>query len=166
MMDSAAESGYRRGIMEQPVLSSGNIPTAAPGGASDPETQAGRTGWPLGTRILVVEDDPLISMNLVQMLEMLDFEAHSVPRAEAALDWINKNGPPALLLTDLRLPGMNGVALALEVRRGHPDLPVLITTGQSADSLNLPPELTQGVGFLGKPYAMRQLEAAVAQLRR
>jgi DNA-binding NtrC family response regulator len=164
-MDSAMETGYRQQDDGAVVLSSGNPPPPAPAGVSAQAAQPGRTGWPVGSTVLVVEDDPLISMNLVQMLEMLDLTAPSVPRGEAALDWISKNGPPALLLTDLRLPGMNGVALSVAVRQAHPAVPILLTTGQSADTLDLPPELQQGLGFLPKPYAMRHLEDALRKMR-
>ncbi|MFC3126281.1 response regulator [Pseudoroseomonas globiformis] len=133
-------------------------------GTAEPESE-GRTGWPQNAAVLVVEDDPLIGLNLVQMLEMLGFEARLAPRAEKALAMLAEGPAPVLLLTDLRLPGMNGVALAMEARRSHPGLPVLLTTGQAQDELNLPAELTKRTGFLGKPYAMRQLEAALSALR-
>ncbi|MXP62212.1 response regulator [Roseomonas sp. M0104] len=122
-------------------------------------------GWPVGSVVLVVEDEPLICMNLIQMLEMMDFEAIGVGRAEQALDWLKSNPAPALMITDVSLPGMNGIVLAAEARQLHPGLPVLLASGHAEAAVSLPPALQQGVGFLAKPYSMRQLESAVQGMR-
>ncbi len=60
---------------------------------------------------------------------------HSVPR-------------PDLILTDVRMPGMNGVELAMEVRDSWAGLPVVLMSGHS------PPDLPSnlGAGFLKKPF--------------
>jgi len=121
-------------------------------------------GWPAGSVALVVEDEPLICMNLTQMLEMMDFAAVGLGRAEAALDWLKANPPPALMITDFSLPGMDGIQLAAAARALHPGLPVLLASGHSQAAMSLPAELQQGVGFLAKPYAMRQLEEAVQDI--
>lgn len=122
-------------------------------------------GWPAGSVMLVVEDEPLICMNLTQMLEMMDFEAVGVGRAEQALSWLKANPAPALMITDVSLPGMSGIALAAEARQLHPGLPVLLASGHAEAGMVLPPVLKQGVGFLAKPYSMRQLEGAVQKMR-
>jgi len=103
-------------------------------------------------------------MNLMQMLEMMDFVAVGLGRAEAALDWLKANPSPALMITDFSLPGMDGIQLAAEARALHPGLPVLLASGHSQSAMTLPAELQQGVGFLPKPYAMRQLEEAVQDI--
>lgn len=124
-------------------------------------SENGAQSWPAGSVVLVVEDEPLICMNLTQMLEMMDFAAVGLGRAEAALQWLKGNPPPALMITDVSLPGMSGIQLAAEARGLHPALPVLLASGHSPSTMTLPAELQQGVGFLAKPYAMRQLEDAV-----
>lgn len=135
-----------------------------PGGGAVPGNGEKGVGWPAGSMVLVVEDDPLICMNLTQMLEMMDLEAVGLGRAEQALEWLGSNPAPALMITDFTLPGMNGVALSVAARQRHPGLPILLATGHAESSLVLPPELEQGVGFLGKPYAMRHLEQALRTL--
>ncbi|MFC4168885.1 response regulator [Teichococcus aestuarii] len=138
-------------------------PPATPG---KPAGEAGEEGWPEGSTVLVVEDDLLIRMNLAQMIEILGFSPAEAGRAEEALDWLRSNPAPALMLTDLSLPGMDGMALAVEARNIHPRLPVLLVTGHNEASVKVPPELRPGLGFLGKPFAMRQLEEAVRALWR
>ncbi|WP_419896537.1 response regulator [Roseomonas sp. USHLN139] len=142
------------------------LAAAAMGGGGEAAGAAGETaiGWPEGTVALVVEDDPLIRMNLVQMVEIMGLAPAEAGKAETALAWLDRNPRPALLITDLTLPGMDGIALAAEARRRHPGLPVLLATGHAEGSLAIPPELSEGLGFLGKPFAMLQLERALKAL--
>lgn len=136
----------------------------APGGGAVPGNAETGVGWPAGSMVLVVEDDPLICMNLTQMLEMMELEAVGLGRAEKALEWLDSHPAPALMITDFTLPGMDGVALSVAARQRYPDLPILVATGHAESSISLPPELRKGVGFLGKPYAMRHLEQAIRAL--
>ncbi|ONG48458.1 hypothetical protein BKE38_21865 [Pseudoroseomonas deserti] len=136
------------------------------GGSGEAAGEGGETpiGWPEGAVALVVEDDPLIRMNLVQMVEIMGLTPAEAGKAETALAWLGKNPRPALLITDLTLPGMDGIALAVEARKLHPGLPVMLATGHAEGSLSIPPELADGLGFLGKPFAMLQLERALKAL--
>ncbi|MCQ4158390.1 CHASE3 domain-containing protein [Roseomonas sp. GC11] len=143
------------------------LPAGASSALAAPQPEGGGqgAGWPEGSVALVVEDDPLILMNLVQMVEMLGFQVVEAGRADRALAWMATNPPPAVLITDLSLPGMDGVALAVEARRRCPGLPVLLASGHAESSVEIPPELREGMGFLAKPFAMMQLEDALRGLR-
>jgi signal transduction histidine kinase/FixJ family two-component response regulator len=123
-------------------------------------------GWPTGTLVLVVEDDMLIRMSLEQMLEEMRFRAEGVETAELALQRLSHGPVPSILITDVTLPGMNGLALAVEARQRLPALPLLVATGHAAGGVTLPESLEGQVGFLSKPFGMAQLEAALAELRR
>ncbi|EFH10102.1 response regulator receiver domain protein, partial [Pseudoroseomonas cervicalis ATCC 49957] len=121
-------------------------------------------GWPEGAAALVVEDDPLIRMNLAQMVEMMGLTPAEAGKADTALAWLDRNPAPAVLITDLSLPGMDGVALAVEARRRCPGLPVLLATGHAEGTMQIPEELRPDLGFLAKPFAMHQLEQALRAL--
>ena len=122
-------------------------------------------GWPTGSLVLVVEDDMMIRMSLEQMLEELRFKAEGVETAEQALARLAQGIVPSILITDITLPGMSGLALGVEVRHRLPSLPLMISTGYAAAGVTLPAELQGRVGFLSKPFSMAQLEAALAELR-
>jgi CheY-like chemotaxis protein len=143
-------------------------PPAAPASVSIAGPAAGGNprGWPPGSVALVVEDDPLIRMSLLQMLESLDLTAEGVGTAEEALLRLRQDPLPALLITDLGLPGMDGIALIAEARRLYPALPVLLATGHAANTVQMPDDLRRSIGFLGKPFGMAQLEQAMAALWR
>lgn len=112
--------------------------------------------------ILIVDDDPA----LLRLLGMrLRHEGHDVVEAssgEAALARFDHT-LPELLITDLRMGGMDGLALFEVVHRRHPLLPVLILTahGSIPDAVQA---LQRGVfGYLTKPFEARDLMAQVAR---
>jgi signal transduction histidine kinase/CheY-like chemotaxis protein len=165
---------YRRDELARRVRRVLGSPTAAPAmppglSALAPVPAATRLpaahGWPTGSLVLVVEDDMMIRMSLEQMLEELRFKAEGVETAEQALARLAQGPAPSILITDITLPGMSGLALGVEVRQRLPSLPLLISTGYAAAGVTLPPELEGTVGFLSKPFSMAQLETALAELR-
>jgi len=111
-------------------------------------------------RILIVDDDPA----LLRLLSLrLRGEGHDVAEAasgEAALAVLDRE-LPQLLLTDLRMGGMDGLQLFEAVHRRHPLLPVLILTahGTIPDAVQA---LQRGVfGYITKPFEARTLMAEV-----
>ena len=111
-------------------------------------------------RVLIVDDDPA----LLRLLSLrLRGEGHDVLEAvsgEAALNVLDHE-LPQLLVTDLRMGGMDGLQLFEAVHRRHPLLPVLILTahGTIADAVKA---LRRGVfGYIAKPFEARDLMAEV-----
>src|SRR4051812_5722774 len=111
-------------------------------------------------RILIVDDDPA----LLRLLSLrLRGEGHEVVEAtsgEAALGVLDHE-LPQLLITDLRMGGMDGLQLFETVHRRHPLLPVLMLTahGTIADAVRA---LRRGVfGYIAKPFEARDLMAEV-----
>lgn len=110
------------------------------------------------TRILVVDDDPLIRRVCRRILHMQGFrveEAEGNSEAQAALD---KNGSPVdVLVTDLRLRDGDGATLAAHTRRKHPSTGIVFITGdpEGAQSAGLAGEI------VGKPFGGDELLGAV-----
>lgn len=80
--------------------------------------------------VLIVDDDPIVSLTLARMLEWV---GHDVARADSAQAGLHQaaSAPPAAILLDMRMPGMSGAEFLRELRR-HPALsttPVGIVTG-------------------------------------
>jgi two-component system, NtrC family, response regulator GlrR len=112
------------------------------------------------SRVLIVDDDAA----LLRLLELrLRAEGHDVVEAasgEAALGLLDHE-LPELLITDLRMGGMDGLQLFEAVHRRHPLLPVLMLTahGTIADAVKA---LQRGVfGYIAKPFEARDLMAEV-----
>ena len=79
-------------------------------------------------RILVVDDEPLVAQTLGLIFARQGFEVTAVHGAEQAL-LAAANLAPDLLLTDIDMPGTDGVALMTEFSRLYPACPILVLTG-------------------------------------
>jgi CheY-like chemotaxis protein len=79
------------------------------------------------------------------------------------LEWVLTSalGSIDLLLTDLIMPDMNGKELADRMRRRHPDLKVLFTSGYTADIIGRHGMLAADVAFLAKPFSPMELARKV-----
>jgi CheY-like chemotaxis protein len=103
------------------------------------------------TRVLLVEDEVLISDMVADALEEQGFQVHVVANAADALRHIESNAVVDILFTDIHLPGeMNGSTLAERVRELRPDLPIVYASGKWSPSLG--PNLVSRSIFLPKPY--------------
>jgi DNA-binding NtrC family response regulator len=102
-------------------------------------------------RVLLVEDEFLISDMMADALTQHGFEVHAAANARDALEHLTCGAPCDILLTDLDLgPGMDGVALAWRVRELRPGLPVVYASGSynRLDQFKAVP----GATFVAKPY--------------
>jgi len=82
-------------------------------------------------RILLVDDDPNILEVLCMRLESKGFEPFKVKSTEQALSRL-KQERYDLVLTDLRMTGLDGMDLLEEIRRMDPELPVIILTAHGS----------------------------------
>jgi two-component system cell cycle sensor histidine kinase/response regulator CckA len=116
-------------------------------------------------RVAVVEDEVIVRNTLVAILRAYDIEP-VVPRdAEEALEMLTVASPRVdALITDVRMPGMSGPALARALRAVHPDLPVLLVSGHADVALDQLWADTHALGFLPKPFTPNQLLAALRAL--
>jgi PAS domain S-box-containing protein len=108
-------------------------------------------------QILLVDDDALVSMNTADMLMDL---GHDVSEASSALDALQKlrsAGQFDVVVTDYAMPGMNGLELAMEIKRIRSKLPIILATGYA----ELPPDAPLEFPRLGKPYTQEDLAKAL-----
>jgi len=114
--------------------------------------------------LLIVEDDPIMGESLADRFALEDYEVQWCTSAEAALDELQRR-PFALVISDLRLPGMSGRALlrALHERLATPPPVILITAhGSIGDAVEA---LKQGASdYITKPFDLNQLVAKAAAL--
>ena len=88
------------------------------------------TPSPEARRILLVDDDGSVLEVARQILESLEYEVEACSTPARALEVLGDGARPlSLLLTDLSMPGMDGLTLAREARRLRPALPIVFCTG-------------------------------------
>ena len=80
--------------------------------------------------VWVVDDDQSVRWVLEKALRQADMSSRSFERAEHLLEAI-EHATPDVLITDVRMPGMSGIALLDRLHSGHPDLPIIVITAHS-----------------------------------
>jgi CheY-like chemotaxis protein len=112
---------------------------------------------------LVVEDNSHVRDPLVQILAAIGHTPLEATDAASALAHF-AGVAPDLVITDLAMPGMNGIDLAAAIRATHPQTPVILHTGWQ-DEPTLDAELERGTitAVLEKPIDIRKLSAVIDQ---
>lgn len=107
--------------------------------------------------ILVVDDDISLLELLVDTLTTIGYEAVAAAGGQEALN-ILKSRPFDLIISDIKMPEMDGLALLKQVRRFYPDLPVLFITGVASHDIigSASPD-----GFLAKPFRISHIEELI-----
>jgi CheY-like chemotaxis protein len=102
--------------------------------------------------VLVVDDEPVILKIVSEVLDELDVKTRVAPDAESALRYIAAEKPD-VVLTDVRLPGMDGVELAGRIKsmNGNSSTPVLLMSAYGE------PASHKGDAFLRKPFDIDEL---------
>jgi len=132
-----------------------------PAAAPAPGPAAAAHAEPAAT-ILLVEDDTMVRGLARRMLERLGYTILVAETPHAALEICERTDQPIdLLLTDVVMPGMNGVALRDRVCSLRPQTKTLFMSGYSATVLGRRGELAEGVPFLAKPFRELDLRQAV-----
>jgi CheY-like chemotaxis protein len=120
---------------------------------------------PLRPVVLVVDDEPIIADTLVAILDKMGFAATAAYSGETALR-VALLVPPALLLTDVVMPGMSGIELAIAVTKAIPDCKALLFSGTAVTHDLLKDANAKGHKFtlLQKPVHPKDLLAEMSDL--
>ncbi|MBU3077882.1 sigma-54-dependent transcriptional regulator [Sphingomonas quercus] len=110
-------------------------------------------------RVLFVDDDPMVRAANLQTLALANLDAEAHADAASALACVDKDFP-GVIITDVRMPGMDGLALFRRLKAVDPELPVILVTGHGDVPMAVS-ALKDGVwDFLTKPFASDQLVAS------
>lgn len=106
-----------------------------------------------GPRILLAEDEPALRRLLARLLRLSGFDVIEAADGLEALQLVSSQGrAPDLLISDVVMPRMGGLELAVELRLLHPRLPVLFISGYTDNLFLESEELRHGTDFLAKPF--------------
>jgi two-component system, cell cycle sensor histidine kinase and response regulator CckA len=111
--------------------------------------------------VLVVDDDSLVRSLTSRILEASGFSTMSAEDGVAARDLINTGITPDLVLTDIKMPHMDGAALGRILGQLRPGLPVVYMSGFASESTDLlSPDILQNC-YIEKPFSPVDLVAVV-----
>jgi CheY-like chemotaxis protein len=110
-------------------------------------------GNPEHPKILVVDDDSEVLEVTAELVRSLGYLTVTANNAFEALDLLRKDDGIAVLLSDVRMPGMDGERLATTAHQLRPELQIVLTSGANWPRRNFV--------FLAKPYRVSDLERAL-----
>jgi len=109
--------------------------------------------------VLVVDDEPIIRMNALDMLTDAGFDVLEAVDAAEALAVLARHPEIGVLFTDVNMPGaMDGLDLARRVHELRPDVHLIVTSGKVRPTLE---EMPDDGTFIGKPYQERHVVGLV-----
>ena len=129
LVTPAANDDYHAPAVGQRVLDARSEPAAV----LDAIETLRQASGPAGGCAVVVDDEASIRELLEKTLAMSDYDVDTAPDGRTALERMRLY-PYDLLITDLRMPGMDGLTVIREAKRYKADLPVLVITGFSTES--------------------------------
>jgi DNA-binding NtrC family response regulator len=107
-------------------------------------------------RILVADDEESVRSFVARALELHEHEVTTASDGGEALD-LALQDEFDLLLTDIRMPVMDGIALALNVTAKRPNLPVLLMTGYATEEQRAHNLDRLIAGIISKPFTLEQI---------
>jgi PAS domain S-box-containing protein len=114
--------------------------------------------------ILVVEDEIELCRLIKKMLSNLGYKVMATTKAREALDHFHNNHVPDLLLTDVMMPGMNGMQLIEAVKKLHPRQKILVMSGYTDDIVSDHGLLGNIIPFIPKPFTASQINPIIRQI--
>jgi putative nucleotidyltransferase with HDIG domain len=114
-----------------------------------------------GERILVVDDEEAIREIVSSMLANAGYQTQQAASGTEALAVISGNEPIELILTDLMMPEMDGIALLEKVKEARPDVPAIMVTAVHDISVALAAIRNGAYDYLLKPFEREQMLAMV-----
>jgi two-component system, NtrC family, C4-dicarboxylate transport response regulator DctD len=111
-------------------------------------------------QVALVEDDPALRDATMQALTLEGAEVAAFPDARAALAFLDADYP-GVVVSDVRMPGIDGIAFFAALREIDPELPVILTTGHGDIAMAVAAMKNGAADFLTKPYASADLIRAV-----
>ena len=120
----------------------------------------------MSQRVLIVDDTDHVREMLQAMLELDGFEVvGAASTGEEAID-LAATTKPDVVVMDYKMPGMDGLAAAREIRKGRPDQPMILYTAYLDDTLEAEAKLSGIALCIGKVEGLGELEHHITELCR
>ncbi|HMB71110.1 MAG TPA: hybrid sensor histidine kinase/response regulator [bacterium] len=118
------------------------------------------TGLEHGGRILVIDDEENIRDTLSEFLSLTGYEVDTAANGADGLDRLGRE-PYDLVLSDLKMPGVDGIAVIEWVKETQPDLPVLVMSGHATVDSTIQALRLGAYDYLLKPFTLDEIERTI-----
>jgi two-component system, response regulator PdtaR len=113
-------------------------------------------------KVLVVEDEPLVCMDIAEHLQDAGFTVLEAGNADEAIAHLETHADIRLIFTDIDMPGsMDGLKLAAAVAKRWPPIRIIVTSGHRVVEIT---DIPDGSMFFSKPYQHRAIVASMREL--
>ncbi len=116
-------------------------------------------------RVLVVDDDPLVAKVIQESVSRLGYECDLFTEPEAALE-AALNSPYDVVVTDMKMPGLDGLDVLRQIRQGRYDTDVIVVTGYGSVANALESINAGAFDYLVKPFTVEQIQVAMIKVFR
>ena len=113
--------------------------------------------------ILIVDDDPYLREILVELLDTLGFAIKTTSNGSDALELLKKT-QCSFVLTDMKMPGMDGLELIKKVKEAYTDISIIAMTGYSVGYKYVDVINNGANDFINKPFDLEELEAKIRRI--
>jgi two-component system cell cycle sensor histidine kinase/response regulator CckA len=121
--------------------------------------------WSGGGRILLVEDEDMVRAVAERALTRAGYTVTTASDGEQGLERVAEGTPFDLVVSDVVMPSMDGPAMARELRKTHPTLPVLFMSGYAEEQLRNEIDIEE-MHFIAKPFSVQEIGDKVAEVLR
>ena len=111
-------------------------------------------------RVLLIDDEPEMRASTAQALDLAGFPVRELAEAERALDLVGF-GYPGVVITDIRMPRIDGLSLMTRIREIDREIPVILITGHGDVQLAVRAMREGAYDFLTKPFSSTELAGIV-----
>jgi len=116
--------------------------------------------WSGGGRVLLVEDEDPVRMVAERALIRAGYTVTPAADGDEGLELVEAGGEFDLVLSDVRMPGLDGPAMVRAIRARHPGIPVMFMSGYAEEQLRKEIDIP-GVHFVAKPFSVQQITEKV-----
>jgi len=113
-----------------------------------------------GKKLVVIDDDPEIRDAMSRILAGYDYEVFTAEDGSKGLELVARENP-SIVLTDIKMPGMDGIEVLKRVKKQNPDAQVIVTSDDKDEDLAIQALRCEATDFISKPISATELTAAL-----
>jgi len=114
-------------------------------------------------KILIVDDEPIVRDVMGDFFEILGHAADGVENGLSVLRKL-KEGPYDAVFTDIRMPGIDGIAFLKQAKALHPTLPIIVVTGHGSEETEKEAMDAGASGFINKPVGFSDIQRILEEI--